>query len=793
MKKLKRCFLKSGITCGLFALFTLFTAGQPCPNIYSVSQLSQDQKLIAAADEAVAPEKEPTSPIINFNNVNIVEFLRFVSRLTGKNFIFDPQELRFSVTIISESSAALDDIMAALLQNLKIHGFELIEQGTSFLIHKNKDIHSPAGLLHSGHGELSEPQIATQVFLIRYSDPAKVSAIIRTMASKDALVELFEENKRLVVTDLAANIKKVAELLTALDNPSSGLEIGQYVAQTAPPSALVAMTEHLLSPITKGQTFTLVPHIASNSIFIVASPYLVEKALAVMQKVDLGENISGILSFDSLKFDPELAKKYQVAHPTRKSLTEEELSKLSLEELKRLLRSRGFSDEEIEHLTREELQQRLKQAGEALASAEIQRKELFESALPIGQVESTQFLIQKLQYRKAADLEKTLHAIATSLQAGQGKTKEAAQTDLVITLNTMQSIDESNSIVLTGTASTLAKAKKLIAEIDVPVRQVFIEVLIIDTTMENALNFGVEWGYKVQRQNIAVQGGLMQLNSNKVDNSLNTVTQVPARPGFPPDPHASWPSSVYDITAQAIMTAAPAEGFNNGAIGRKILFKGHGFLALTGLVNALRADVDTRIVINPKITVEHNIPAEVYVGKEVGIKGQSIANDYGTTITTNYQQEQTGVDLKVTPLIGSGDTITLIIDQTLSEAENVQAQSVQNAPPATINQSHTVTRVHMPQDHFLILSGMLDEEDTFTKNAIPCLGGLPLVGSLLFANTNDARNHRCLMFFLRPHILDTAADMDEVTKKQQADTDKKFQPASKQRTPLDDLQEILNL
>ena len=753
----------------------------------------------------ISLQESNAGPVINFNNVSIVEFLRFVSRLTGRNFIFDPDELQFTVTIISESPASLDDIMAALLQNLRIHEFELSEQGTGFLIYRNKEIRSPAGLFHPETGQAGEPQIATQVFLIEYVDPSRVGAIIKSMVSKEAIVELIPESKRLVVTDLASNIKKIAELLTALDSPKSGLEIGQYVGQNSSPAALANMTEKLLTPVLAGQTFVLVPHVASNSIFVIASPFLVEKALSIMQTIDLGENTSRILSFDDMKFDGALAKKMLEA-ANKKSLSDDEIEKLTDEQIRKILREKGYSDAEIDRMTKSDINKHLKELelgpqGEAIA-AEVRKRKIFESPLPLGQVESTQFYIYKLQYRRADEVVKALRSIAVSIQATHEK--EPTQSDLLTTLDSLQTIEANNSIVLTGTAATLQKAKTLIADIDIAARQVLIEVLVLDTTLANSLNFGVDSGIKFQKRNFVVEGGFFGSGSTNVLGALSQVTGVPVPPP-PPLPHSTVP---FDLTADTIIgtpnaasgqssafaTSPPSPGFSAGSIGRKILYSGNGFLAVAALVNAVRTDSDTNIIMNPKITTEHNVPAELFVGQQVGIKGQSVANNNGNILTTNFEQQETGVLLKVTPLISANDTITLIVEQRISSVSQaaVNAQSAANAPPATINETRTITRVHLPSEHFIILSGMITETQTITKTQIPCLGSLPLVGAL-FSQNSDVFNNRNILIFLRPYIIDNEVDIDDITKKQQDIFKEKSKPMRDQRGIFDDLKTMLNL
>lgn len=747
-------------------------------------------------------QETEAGPIINFSDVQIVEFLRFASRLTGKNFIFDPDELQFTVSVISETPATVDDVMAALIQNLQIHGFELLEQGPNFTIHSNAGVKSPVPLFRGEENGLLEPQISTQVFLIEHVDPARVASIIKHMLSKEAVCELIPESKRLVITDVSKNIQTVARLLSSLDSPNSGLDIGQFVGQNSTPPALAALTTQLLGPLTSGQIFVLIPHIPSNSVFVVSSPFLVERALSVMQKIDLGENTSGIFSFDNLKFDPELAGRLQEEAllqermKTGNHFTDEEIDRLSDDEINAILREKGYSDEEIARMSKEQIRKILRETelsslGAAIRE-ELRKKKIFESTLPLGQVESTHFYIHKLQYRRSEEVVRAVRAIAASLQRNHAK--NARPSDLVVTLNTLQTMDEDNSIVLTGTNATLEKAKKLIAEIDIPVRQIFIEILVLNTTISNSLNFGVEWGAKLQRRNLAVEGGLFESPTNNIPNALAGVTQVPPPPLTPPPHGGSFPAPVFDLTPNTVIGAAPAQGFTTGSIGRKILFNGHGFVAVAGLVHALRADTDSDIIMNPKITTEHNVPAEIFVGAQIGIKAQTVSNNNQQILTTNYQTVNTGILFKVTPLISAGDMVTLIIEQRISNANQAQVQNQgnQNAPPATVNEARTLTRVHLPTDYFLVLSGMIQETRDIKKDQIPCLGGLPLIGNLFGTITNSNAKQN-LMMFIRPHIIENDIDIDDITKKQQDIFQDKSGLIRNQRTIADDLKDMLNL
>ena len=115
---------------------------------------------LKAALIAQAPDNTTVGPVpsqtaaknivINFNNVSIIEVIRFLSRISGKNFIFSDDELQFNVTIVSEEPSSIEDIMTAFLQELRIRGLFLIVQGNNILIHNNKDVRGISAVIADG-------------------------------------------------------------------------------------------------------------------------------------------------------------------------------------------------------------------------------------------------------------------------------------------------------------------------------------------------------------------------------------------------------------------------------------------------------------------------------------------------------------------------------------------------------------------------------------------------------------------------------------------------------------------
>jgi type III secretion protein C len=202
------------------------------------------------------------------------------------------------------------------------------------------------------------------------------------------------------------------------------------------------------------------------------------------------------------------------------------------------------------------------------------------------------------------------------------------------------------------------------------------------------------------------------------------------------------------------------------------LFKGANlYFDLAGLINALQIDTDTEVITNPKLVTQDTIPATFYVGSTRPFQTNSILQASGSTsgnfVTASIEYRQLGISLQVTPYLGSGDMITLEIDQSTSDfVDNAISSSGSNSSnfaivPVTSDSSLT-TRVHIPNKHFLMISGMLEDIRAKSKSALPCLGGIPIFGDLLGVKANSISKDN-LIIFLRPEIIDTQEDLDAIT------------------------------
>jgi type III secretion protein C len=209
-------------------------------------------------------------------------------------------------------------------------------------------------------------------------------------------------------------------------------------------------------------------------------------------------------------------------------------------------------------------------------------------------------------------------------------------------------------------------------------------------------------------------------------------------------------------------------GFDLGIIGDLILHKGRTFLTLGALVSALQNDGESTIVLNQKIMAQDNKLSTIFVGDNIPFTG-SVVQTVGQSSQTssNVEYRDVGVSLSITPRLGEGDVITLEIDQQITESlDHESGSSSSSVNGIRTTKTNMSTHVHVPDRHFLVLSGMIRNHKARSKSGIPCLGGLPVIGAA-FSKTKEGSENRNVVIFVRPHIIRSVKDYEHVSERQE--------------------------
>lgn len=387
---------------------------------------------------------------------------------------------------------------------------------------------------------------------------------------------------------------------------------------------------------------------------------------------------------------------------------------------------------------------------EQLMIAKAEEKAIIDAlppAVEVKEAESYEFFVYKLQYHEGPEIEEALKKIAIDL-----RNQPDAPIKLINAIQSLQWVKATNSLLCSADADTLIKLSKLVESLDIPLRQVFIEVLVIETDVKKSNEFGLQWA----------AGG--QFN-NKMGFGTGNFAPQHGLAG----PFAQTMQGINATNTPAGLGQIPlVPGFDLGVIGDVIMHKGKSFLSLGALVSALQVDGSSTIVLNQKIITQDNKNSTIFVGDNIPFTGSVVQTiGQGQQTTANIEYRDIGVSLSITPRLGEGDVITLNLNEEITESlDHEPMNSSTTVGGIRTTKTNMATNVHVPDKHFLVLSGMIRNTKANHKAGVPCLGGMPIIGSL-FSKTHKHDEKRNIIIFVRPHIIHSFQDYQKLTESQE--------------------------
>jgi len=303
---------------------------------------------------------------------------------------------------------------------------------------------------------------------------------------------------------------------------------------------------------------------------------------------------------------------------------------------------------------------------------------------------------------------------------GGGPVNVDIQTD---DLHAKVSSDEANNaIVVYATPRDYAVIEDALRKLDAPAGQVMIEAAIVEVTLTDQLQYGVQW-------------------------QLGNGTSTAALATNP-------------TTGLSIAPTSLAQGFN--------YFYSHSSIAAT--LNALETLTKINVVSAPKLMVLNNQTASLQVGEQVPILSETSTSTIGTNapVVNSIDYRDTGIILKITPRVNSGGIVLLDLSQEVSAVEPTTNPQI-NSP--TFSTRKVATSVSVQDGEVIALGGLISNSVTDTKAGLPFLSHIKVLGAL-FGNTNNMSNKTELIVLLRPHVVRSVDDgralTDELRDKLQA-------------------------
>jgi general secretion pathway protein D len=204
---------------------------------------------------------------------------------------------------------------------------------------------------------------------------------------------------------------------------------------------------------------------------------------------------------------------------------------------------------------------------------------------------------------------------------------------------------------------------------------------------------------------------------------------------------------------------------------------------LVGVLSAYAEKSGFKIISTSHLVANENEEASLSVGEIVPILQESQVTE-GGSLNRSFTFKNVGVDLTMTPTLSGDSEVTLDLRQQIQEL-----QSTGSELGAPVRRNREIqTRVSITQDKTLVLGGVLSKQSSRTNRSIPYLNQVPLLNYLV-SNMDNQSQRRNLLIFIQPHIIGTDTGIQQATErlrkkqKQRLDSDT--------TVGFDELQEIL--
>ncbi|MDI3274400.1 type IV pilus secretin PilQ [Pseudomonas sp. MDT1-16] len=334
-----------------------------------------------------------------------------------------------------------------------------------------------------------------------------------------------------------------------------------------------------------------------------------------------------------------------------------------------------------------------------------ERQEL-ESQKQIADLAPLRRELLQVNYAKAADIAKLFQSVTSA----EAKADERGS----ITVD-----ERTNNIIAYQTQDRLDELRRIVAQLDIPVRQVMIEARIVEANVDYDKSLGVRWGGSLQNKG--------NWNASGVSNGANASSTI-GTPGS-----TSTNSPFVDLGA-----ASNTSGLGIAFITDNVLLD----LELT----AMEKTGNGEIVSQPKVVTSDKETAKILKGTEIPYQEASSSG------ATSVSFKEASLSLEVTPQITPDNRIIMEVKVTKDEPDYLN--KVQDVPP--IKKNEVNAKVLVNDGETIVIGGVFSNTQSKVVDKVPFLGDVPYLGRLFRRDVVSEKKSE-LLVFLTPRIMNNQA------------------------------------
>jgi general secretion pathway protein D len=634
------------------------------------------------------------SVTLNFEGADLRDVVRnILTDILSESYTIEPT-VGGTVTIRTTSAIPREALPGTLEMLLRMNGAAMVKESGVWKI--TPSAAAVRGNLTPQLGNSSRalpPGYSVQIIPLRYMGARQMAAVLEPFAKDQTTVRVDDLRNLIILAGTEFELRHLLDTVDMFDvNWMSGMSVGLFTLQSADVKTIMAELDKALGPADRSPLsgiMRIIPIERMNALLIVTpQPEYLEEAKKWIERLDKGGEGSGVRFYV-----------YQV-----QSSRAERIGPL--------------------------LQQAF--SGRAAAPAQAGPPSLAPGT-PAGTIVSPPSFQPTPTTPTTPQINVQVQPPGTQQTPAQTVARAVTGDGSGVVRNIQVVSDkDNNTLLIVATPAEYSVIEAALKKLDVPQRQVVIEVTIAEVKLTDDLQFGVEWLFRGGAPSGRGSGG--------------NLTRTPP---FNPQPGANASTG----TTPALLLA---QGFyyliNNAA------FPG-GVQAALHLLDSYGS---VKVISNPHLAALDNQKATIKVGDKIPICQQNVvgAGTVGTTtnvFSTTAQYIDTGVLLQVTPHINSGGLVTLDVQAEVSVAG--ATTQVCEAPP--INTRSVQTLLAVPNGQTMVMGGLILDNKQNTSSGLPLISRIPVLGGL-FGSQELVNNRTELVMFITPRVVEDESEVRRV-------------------------------
>lgn len=682
-----RMWNKKNVPCDLFIRLGRF------PQFFAIIVLSLMLLMVSLSPVKSAQETEK-GILLNFRNTPVETVLGYLSEVAGL-VVVSEADLKDRITVISRKPLELEEAISLINTILKEHGYTAIRTGRTLkiaLLSEAKKMSIPVRSGSNPNEITPSDDVITYIVPVKYANAVNLKDNLSSLISKDADFTANGDTNTLIITDTAANIRRLVEIVNAIDTHMAAVaeirvfhleyadaestaelinEIFEEQSLTGQATSGVSRMQSIIQMMRSGgprgelqgqsqQTSQSGGSAAAVNITAKADERTNSVVVsAPLDSIDVIETL--IIDLDSDSSEGQSVFVYPLKNARAENL-QEVLTNL-------------FS--EIEETTAQNI------------GAAAQRAQGQQGSVPVG---------------------------PGAIAFAQASTESSSTGDLEGQVS-IQADEDTNSLIIMTSAANYQKVKRILDELDKPVPQVLIKVLLAEVTHDGSVDLGTEFSY---------------LNEWKEEGSIAMDTD-------------------FGIGDQST-------GYVAKVIDEKFDLK----------LRALEQEGKLNILSRPYILASNNQKATITVGSEVPFIRDTRTTETGQTINT-IEYEDIGIILEVTPYINDEGLVIMDLSQEISAISGNSVPISETVNASVFAKRASENRIIARNGQTVVIGGLMEDRQTDTVNKVPLLGDIPLLG-LLFSRVEKENSKTELLIFLTPTVAATDKELMAISEEKKAES-----------------------